>query len=163
MTFFSVIYDRICLYRSSSIRQIFSIITVKKSSFLSHLEIWLKMRWKVCFRLDRAVGKVMELLTEDTSVQIWSLLNLFNIQLNLVRSILYVYMYICFTLLTMKSLYMYELGILDDTLTSIAVQYSTTVHQLKRTNKMFLTSNEVEPGQSPNPYQIVCPLVLENY
>ena len=56
---------------------------------------------------------------------------------------------ICFTLLTMKSLY--ELGILDDTLTSIAVQYSTTVHQLKRTNKMFLTSNEVEPGQSPNP------------
>merc|ERR1712156_659832 len=35
----------------------------------------------------------------------------------------------------------------DDTLTSIAVQYSTTVHQLKRTNKMFLTSNEVEPGR----------------
>ena len=64
------------------------------------------------------------------------------------------YIYICFTLLTMKSLYMYELGILDDTLTSIAVQYSTTVHQLKRTNKMFLTSNEVEPGQSPNPNQI---------
>ena len=68
-------------------------------------------------------------------------------------------MYICFTSLTMKSLYTYELGILDDTLTSIAVQYSTTVHQLKRTNKMFLTSNEVEPGQSSNPYQIVFPLV----
>ena len=46
---------------------------------------------------------------------------------------------------------------LDDTLTSIAVQYSTTVHQLKRTNKMFLTSNEVEPGKLSYPS---CPSAL---
>ena len=47
--------------------------------------------------------------------------------------------------------------ILDDTLTSIAVQYSTTVHQLKRTNKMFLTSNEVEPGKLSYSSRPSCP------
>ena len=36
---------------------------------------------------------------------------------------------------------------LDDTLTSIAVQYSISVQVLKRTNKMYLTCDSIEPGK----------------
>ena len=43
----------------------------------------------------------------------------------------------------------------DDNLTSIAVQFSTTVHQLKRTNKMYLASNEIEPGTNYNNKRIL--------
>lgn len=38
------------------------------------------------------------------------------------------------------------LSTLDDTLTSIAVQYSISVQVLKRTNKMYLTCDSIEPG-----------------
>ena len=88
--------------------------------------------WYLKYSKSRKI-KMSTRWIEGTLARVWKLSVLSIILFNQVSSLL----------LDFSEFY---LKLSDDTLTSIAVQYSVSVQVLKRTNKMYLTCDSIEPG-----------------